>query len=253
MMPSWMHLLCDNDKFLVGFTGRGRLENRGHISEYDSFNICHYTGDNLQHIESCREMLSIELGIDEGRIIVPRQSHTCNVSVLDNGADLNDMSLIDIDGIVTKERRLLIGVNTADCLPVIIADSVNGVIGVAHAGWRGAVGGIIDVLIEKMIGVRADMAMSEAFIGPAICQSCFEVGEEVAALFPDSDVDRNGIKPHVNLHAFASERLMAGGISPERIHVSPSELCTRCHPDKFFSARFSGIVSGRNYSFVMLK
>lgn len=256
----WLHILHDDEYYTVGFTSRGLPRNahsaagRIQLSAYDSFNPCHYTGDDEAHVAECRKALAEALQVDESRLIVPRQTHSVNVLTLDDSFLPADAGrLEDVDALVTSMSDLVIGVSTADCLPVVVVDRNAGVAGVAHAGWRGAVGGIVDRLLDEMSAAGASAEDCHAYFGPAICPECFEVGDEVAVRFPQSCVITGFAKPHVDLPGFAAERLVAAGVPKGNIMSFDSSLCTRCHPDLFFSARASGIASGRNFTFVRLK
>ncbi len=257
--PDWLHWLYDGSALAVGYTSRGLDAVHQKFDEsygaYEGFNICHYTGDETAHVDSCRQKLCDALGVGLDSLIVPRQTHSVNVLVVDKPMSMGrDTELDGVDAVVTSTRGLVIGVSTADCLPVVIYDRNAGVAGVAHAGWRGAVGGIIDRTVDTMIDMGASASCMSVWFGPAICAGCFEVGEEVASRFPASCVERqSGLKPHVNLPEFAVGRLIESGVEAKNIHPFSTDLCTRCHPSRYFSARASGVNSGRNFTFVMLK
>ena len=227
------------------FTSRGDVT----YSPYSSFNVCHYVGDDIRHVSECRSRLCERLGISGDRLIVPRQTHSVNCAVIDS-VPAGPSVIEGVDALVTKLRGVVIGVSTADCVPVLLADAANGVIAAAHAGWRGAVGGIVSVTLNRMIGLGADPRYIMAVMGPCICKDCFEVGEEVAAQFPDECVVRvAGQKPHVDLPGYVASMLEAGGVS--RSSVVMPIACTKCEPDHYFSARALGINSGRNFSMIV--
>lgn len=249
---NWCHFFINDNEIVAGFTYRGINQDASNMSPYDKFNLCHYTGDDFAHIDQCKNELAEVLKISVKDIVVPRQTHSNRVLVVDS-SDIEGKSLENVDALVTKCKRMLIGVNTADCLPLIVIDERAGVTGVAHAGWRGAVNGVIENLLKTMKQEGSNMEDCKAYIGPTICEDCFEVGEEVAEQFPEDCVNRRFSKPHVNLPKFAHDILKTFGLKEENIISSPQELCTHCHPRIFFSARKEGINSGRNYSFVMMK
>lgn len=227
------------------FTSRGEVTD----SPYSGFNVCHYTGDDPAKVERCRVYLAGKAGIDPCKLIMPRQTHSINCRVIDSLPVVAD-DLENVDALVTSLPGVAIGVSTADCVPVLLADPVNGVIGAAHAGWRGAVGGIIGVTLDRMIALGADPRYIKAVMGPCICKDCFEVGEEVARQFPDDCVvDEEGRKPHVDLPAYVASILIAGGVAPEA--VAMPFACTKCDSDRYFSARALGISSGRNFSMIV--
>lgn len=142
------------------------------------------------------------------------------------------------DALVTDRAGLYVGVRTADCVPILIADPVRKVVAAIHAGWRGAARAIaVQVVraLEERFG--CEPARLVAALGPAICGDCYEVGPEVAALF-----DRWGIglpaasaRARLDLAEICRRQLLEAGLRTEGIAVS--RLCTRCLADEFFSYR----------------
>lgn len=222
-------------------------------SPYSGFNLCHYTGDTSAHISECRDSLSRHFDIPTERILTPRQTHSANVAVI-TSLPVEPSTLNEVDALVTNLHNIIIGVNTADCVPVVLLDPATGINGVAHAGWRGAVGGIVEATIQAMtrLGSRPDKI--KAAMGPSICQKCFEVGAEVAQFFDgDCVLQLPGTKPHVSLHKHISKTLLNCGLQQSNIIGFDDALCTRCHPDTYWSARKMGIKSGRIYTFIATK
>lgn len=242
-------ILHANQHILAATTQRGEEANRE--DSYSGFSLCHYTGDNTTHYGRCLRQLAAFAGVAEERVIVPRQTHSTNVHVV-TAANIHNRFPTDCDALVTTLRNVVAGINTADCVPVLLYDETAGVVAAAHAGWRGAVNGIIGHTVAAMASCGASADRIEAIICPAICVRCFEVGEEVARQFPATCVVRHdGTKPHVDLPAYVKLRLMETGLRDG--HINMTGQCTRCNPLRYFSARAIGINSGRNYSFVMLR
>lgn len=244
-IPSWIDPveIAPGVKALV--TCRGEIDD----SPYSGFNICHYTGDSPLHVAESRKALADYIGVADGCIILPRQTHSNRCKLIDS-VPVKAEELEGVDALVTRMKRVAIGVSTADCVPVLLADSQAGIIGAAHAGWRGAVGGVVENCVALMLAEGADVSRLKVAIGPCICLECFEVGEEVAGQFPESCVVRGEGKPHVDLPLFVKETLIKCGLKEDVIAMPSS--CTRCHPDRYFSARAAGIKSGRNFSMIML-
>lgn len=248
-MSETIDILYSSDKSLAATTRRGQ----GVLMEdpYSGFSVCIYSGDNENHYRENLRRLTDFLGIDEKHIVMPRQTHTSNVLVLHSLPDSPE-SLQDIDAVITNQKGLAVGVNTADCVAVLLVDEDNGVCAAVHSGWRGTVNNIAVKCVERMIETGADASSIKAFIPPCIHVECFEVGEEVAELFPSEYVNRElGSKPHIDLVSMIREQLKNSGIKSGNITASVD--CTRCNPDKYFSARALGVKSGRNFSFTMLK
>lgn len=219
---------------------------------YSGFNVCHYTGDDTAHISACREELARQSGIPTERMVIPRQTHSTNVLTL-TSLPVEGEKLENIDAIVTDLEDVIIGVNTADCVPVVLADPRAGIAGVVHAGWRGAVDGIVEETVRAMIELGAESSNIRAAMGPSICAECFEVGEEVAERFSEDCVVRiTGQKPHVSLHKHIVNILLKCGLNNDNITPFDRNLCTRCSPERFWSARKVGINSGRIFTFAII-
>jgi len=142
------------------------------------------------------------------------------------------------DALITDRPGLLVGVRTADCVPILIADPVRRAVAAVHAGWRGAAraiaAGIVNAL-QQSFGSRPEDLL--AAMGPAICASCYVVGPEVAQLFEPSSpaLRRRGDDIHLDLKEICRQQLIKAGVRADRI--AASDLCTRCLPEEFFSYR----------------
>jgi len=155
------------------------------------------------------------------------------------------------DGAVARTRHQVCAVLTADCVPVLLAARDGGVVGVAHAGWRGLANGIIEATLGRM-GVRArDVA---AWLGPGISQAAYEVGSEVYESFVRKDPGaseafRPGAagKYYADLYALARRRLDAAGVTS----VHGGGFCTFGEPERFYSYRRDG-VTGRMATLVWM-
>lgn len=241
-------ILEDNRIVTAGTTRRG-IEH-DFENPYAGFSLCHYTGNLPDNVAECRMQLATFISADINRIIIPRQTHSVNVHTITQ-TNLTDRFPEDCDALVTCVPDIIIGVNTADCVPVLLYDPENLVVGVAHAGWRGALNGIIENTVMAMESLGAIRSSLSAIICPSIGVECFEVGEEVAQLFPEIFVKRGyGIRPHVDLPGYVQSRLRSSGINDKTITMTG--ICTRCRNNEYFSARKLGIASGRNFSFIRL-
>ena len=147
------------------------------------------------------------------------------------------------DAIVTATRGLAVGVLTADCAPVLFADPEAGVVAAAHAGWRGALGGVIESALATMEMLGARRQRIRAAVGPCIGQAAYEVGPEFEQEFLAQDrvnarfFSRQApdARPHFDLRAYAEHRLLQAGLG----HVQCLAPCTYAHADDFFSYRRS--------------
>jgi YfiH family protein len=242
-------------------TVRGEVDKR---NAYSSVNLCDYVGDDALRVLDARLMLAMQLGVDLDDLVMPRQTHSCRVAVIDEGfrsmdIDRQEQALEGVDALVTKLPGVVIGVNTADCVPIALVDGQAGVIAVAHAGWRGTVGRIGKAVVDEMCRQGASAGRIQATMGPSICQECFEVGDEVVDAFQqahfnlDDIVVRNAAtgKAHIDLRAANRAVLTAAGVPDD--HIMLSQHCSRCEHDRFFSARRLGINSGRTFTGIYKK
>lgn len=236
---------------------------RGEVSEsaYSTFNITHYCGDAPEHVARCRAELCAELGIDDAHLVLPRQTHTDNVFVLDRKyfetfPEMRWRLLEDQDAVVTREPGVCIGVSTADCVPVLMYDAEARVVAAVHAGWRGMVKRIPVRALEVMETLGADARRVRVAVGPSIAQKSFEVGEEVVDAFLDAGfhpciLSRQEPKPHIDLWQACAMQLEAAGVALRNMQFAGIDTYER--HDEFFSARRLGIKSGRIFSGIMLK
>ncbi|HEU5481828.1 MAG TPA: peptidoglycan editing factor PgeF [Sphingomicrobium sp.] len=146
------------------------------------------------------------------------------------------------DALVTDKPGLLLGILTADCAPVLLADADAGVVGAAHAGWRGALSGVTDSAIEAMERIGAKRDRIAAAIGPCIAQPSYDVDNAFRQRFLDEDGandrffrDSPGGKPHFDLPAYVRHRLLAAGIG----EVETLCLDTCSDEERFYSYRRS--------------
>lgn len=223
---------------------------------YSGFNACHYTGDDATHVAACREELAAELGVSVDRLVIPRQTHSAKVAVVKEMPVSVDV-LEGVDALVTRMRDVALCINTADCVPVVMHDPDAGVIAAAHCGWRGIVNELLANTLGAMTELGAESGRIRAAMGTSICAGCFEVGEEVAQRFREAFggedgivIEKSGVRPHVDLGRAIRAKLLKAGLQPENVSL-PSE-CSRCNPQRFFSARAMGIASGRTLTVLML-
>ena len=237
-------------------TTRGKVDGR---NAYSGVNLCDYVGDDALRVLNSRIELSMQLGVDLDDLVMPRQTHSCRVAVIDEDyrsldIDQQEAALEGIDALVTRLTGVVIGVNTADCVPIVLADAQAGVIAVAHAGWRGTVGRIAQHVVEEMCRQGAAAGRIHAAMGPSICQGCFEVGDEVVEAFKKANFDLDAImrrhpdtgKAHIDLRVANRDVLVAAGVPATSVVIS--QHCSRCEHERFFSARRLGINSGRTFT-----
>lgn len=156
----------------------------------------------------------------------------------------------EADGIYTGDPELAVGVQTADCVPVLLGDPSSRLVAALHAGWRGAAGGILRVGVETLVGRGADRDALVAAVGPCICRHCFEVGPEVAEQFPGFVSPKRGApgKHLVDLGGAVVGALVEAGLAQERVERLP--ICNQCRRGDLYSYRGSGGTCGRGMGFI---
>jgi len=197
--------------------------------------------DNRAAVLENRARAAADLGVAPERLITPRQAHTDRCVVTDKPWTPDEPP--EADAVVTRTRGLAVGVLAADCAPVLFADAEAGVVGAAHAGWRGALGGILDSAIAEMTALGATPETIHAVVGPTISRDVYEVGNEFKETFlaqaPDNDVlfhtPPGGDRPHFDLPGYVCARLTAAGLR----NVTDLGLCTLQNESLFFSYRRS--------------
>lgn len=213
----------DEPGFVVGFTTRA-----GGVSDgpFSSLNLGRSTGDDHARVDENRRRACAALGADARRLSANRQVH----STLVNHAVAGVQGTVG-DGLWSAEPGVPMLALSADCVPIAVAAPGRGRLALLHAGWRGLSRGVVTAGVAAVRG-GADDAELAAAVGPSVGPCCYEVGDEVSALF-DADLTR---ERRLDLWE-ATERLLraAGVVRVERI-----DLCTMCNRELFFSHRRDG-------------
>ena len=187
-----------------------------------------------------------------------KQIHSTRVVVFDGPVKAEVISQGEGDALVTNQKQFLLVVRTADCVPILLVDHKAGVIGAIHAGWRGAVGGIVAKTIETCVEqFGSNVAHMHMAIGPSIGPCCYEIDAQVIEPLQTCYPDWLGVlqetkegKGMLDLKKLIWHQILASGI-PEQ-QVERIEECTRCRDDLFFSYRREGNVNGTMMSGIML-
>ena len=187
-----------------------------------------------------------------------KQIHSTRVAVFDGKVKAGVMPQGEGDALVTNQPQFLLVVRTADCVPVLLVDHKTGVIGAIHAGWRGAVGGIVPKTIQTCVEqFGSNVAHMHMAMGPSIGPCCYEIDAQVIEPLKTCYPDWLGVllettegKGMLDLKKLIWHQILASGI-PEH-QVERIEECTRCRDDLFFSYRREGKVNGTMMSGIML-
>ena len=220
---------------------------------YDSLNGGVGSGDDPEKVEKNRALAAGALGGAAADIRGLHQTHS-SIAI-----EAGDAARQEADALVSRQPGLILTILTADCAPVLLADAEAGVVGAAHAGWRGAVAGIIPSTIEKMIGLGAGPSNTTAVVGPSIQQSSYQVGEDlrdaVLAASPGSG-DCFAADPSPGHFRFDLPRYVLGQLKEAGVEAVAMDEDTY-GDDRFFSHRRAchggNPDSGRLMSMIRLK
>lgn len=181
---------------------------------------------------------AIDSVLPGARLVTVYQIHSANAVAVE--APWSDDRPPQADAMVTDRPGLLLGILTADCAPVLLADAIAGVVGAAHAGWRGALAGVTDATIGRMEELGASRERIAAAVGPCIAQPSYEVDQQFRENFLDEDPANarffspgDAGKPHFDLQGYAVHRLIAAGVH----QVESVRLDTYAQAGRFFSYR----------------
>ena len=230
---------------LAGLKGisHGFFTRQGGVSTgiYGSLNCGLGSRDNQADVSANRTRVAETLGAAPDGLLTLFQVHSTKAVVAKKPWAPD--AAPEADAVVTKIPGLAIAVLTADCAPVLFCDPEARVIGAAHAGWRGALSGIVESTIDAMVELGARRERIAATIGPAISQKAYEVGADYVERFltedpagsPFFDIDESSGEPHFDLPGYVAERLARAGL----ISISDLGLCTYCDETRLFSYRRS--------------
>jgi polyphenol oxidase len=228
------HIAADLPGARALFTTR-----RGGVSTgpYASLNLGLFTDDEPARVHANRDRLAALVGVPRGRFQQGRQVHGAHVRALSARPDPHEEPA-PADGQATSVPGVAPIVLVADCLPIALA--ARGAVAMVHAGWRGLAGGVMAEGVRAIHALGGSGPMVAA-IGPGAGGCCYEVGDEVRAMFAaHGDAVRNG--RNLDLKAIARRELQAAGVAA----VHDVGICTLCaEPGLFYSHRRDGGVTGR--------
>ncbi len=242
-----------------GFSTRiGGVSNQAHTA---SLNLAFGRGDADETVIENLRLFSEAMGIEAESVVRHTQIHSAIVSIADasmRGKGYFAHTDAEGDGFVTKDVDTALAVCTADCVPILMEDADSGVIGAVHAGWRGAAAGIAAECVRKMCALGAHTKNIRVAIGPAIHPCCYEVGEDFydavcGMLGKDTArlyVRAQGDRLHADIVGINLHFLLESGIADA--HIDRSDFCTCCHPELFYSHRFSKGKRGTMLSVISL-
>ena len=238
-----------------GFSTRLGGVSTGHCA---TMNISTTRGDDPAAVEENRRRIAKAIGVRAENMTYTNQTHTTNVAVVE--AKDRGKRFMETDGMVTNVPEICLVTFYADCVPLFFVDPVHRAIGLSHSGWRGTVGKMGKVTVERMREeYGTDPAQVVAAIGPSICQDCYEVSVDVIEkfrenfdkdLWPELFYEKADGKYQLNLWRANQAVLAEAGVPRENIAVT--NLCTHCNPDILFSHRSTGTARGNLSAFLAL-
>ena len=224
---------------------------RGGVSEgmFGSLNCGFGSGDVPENVAANREIAMASLGLPADRLVTLRQVHSATVVTVEQPWRREDSP--SADGLVTAVPGIALAVLAADCAPVLFYDPVARVIGAAHGGWRGALGGVVDATIARMAELGAGRRRIRAAIGPCIAQPSYEVGPEFPQRFIAEDPGNVGFFAPTraagrflfDLGGYIAHRLVRAGVV--RVGTVPHD--TVVDEQRFFSYRRACLRGERFY------
>lgn len=238
----------------------GFFTRRGGVSQglYESLNCGFGSGDSAENVTANRDRAMAMMDQQGDALITARQVHSATVLVVDK--PWPGEKAPEADGLVTKVPGIALGILTADCMPILLADPRAGVIGAAHAGWRGARSGIVEATVAAMETLGAKAKRIIAIMGPCIRQGSYEVGPEFRTTFlADSPANESFFAPSrqdgrflFDMPTYVYRRLDAIGL--KQTQMLQIDSCRET--DRFFSHRRATLkgeaACGRNLSAIIL-
>ncbi len=220
----------------------------GGVSDLPSnaLNLAYFKGDQKENVAENRRRFLKAIGAARARIITARQTHSNERCAIESPEEARGPQP-DCDAMTTRLGGVLLGIQTADCLPVLIGDPKTGATAAIHAGWRGTAGRITERTVADLMllhGVNSRDCI--AALGPAACAGCYEVGEDVIERYKKEfgywskllvNFKENG-KAHLDIRAANIQQLIFCGFTEDRIFVA--DYCTMHQNELFFSYRKEG-------------
>ncbi|GMR08092.1 MAG: purine nucleoside phosphorylase YfiH [Gammaproteobacteria bacterium] len=218
------------------------------VSPYDSFNLADHVGDDPAAVETNRQLLVNTLSLPSSPVWL-KQVH--GNAVIDVGSHPDNETVYEADASYTTRAGVVCAVMTADCLPVLMCDRQGSQVAAVHAGWRGLTAGVIEATVRSLTCAAADLLV---WLGPAIGQQHFAVGDEVRELFVAHDstaevafTSRGDAKWLADIHQLAWQRLVSIGVE----NIFGGGECSYENTGKFYSYRRDG-PTGRMASLIWM-
>ena len=247
-----------NPGLIVGFSSKN-----GGVSKtpYSTMNLGLHVNDTLEAVQSNRQRMAELIHFPLSNWVGAEQTHGIHIEKIakkdiGKGSLVYEDSFKSTDGFLTEDKGVLLTMCYADCVPLYFLHEDSGIIGLAHAGWKGTVGGIATEMIRKFESEGMDKKGIQVVIGPSICKNCYVVDERLITLV-EKLLEEKDNKPYNQIEEQQYELdlkqlnyllLLKAGINEENIKVT--NFCTSCHSEHFFSHRRDKGMTGRMMSFI---
>jgi polyphenol oxidase len=235
----------------LGTVRHAFLTRSGGVSEglYASLNCGFGSKDDPEHVAENRRRAAAAIGLPADALVTAYQTHSTRVAVVEWPHEPDNAP--EVDAMITGRPGIALGILTADCAPVLLADAEAGIVGAAHAGWRGAISGIIEETVAAMMQKGAKPGRICAAVGPCIGPRSYEVGPEFPAPFlAQNEANARYFRPApradhylFDLPAYVESRLHAAGV----VAIERSHADTCAEPERFFSYRRTVLDGQRDY------
>lgn len=254
-LPNWVHIFPD---LTVGFTTKNGGNSK---AAFDSLNMGFHVKDTAEIVCDNRQILAERLTFPLPNWVGAQQTHEINIKKISKhekgyGATNYETAFNGIDGFYTFENDILLTLCFADCVPIYFLHGESRAIGIAHAGWKGTVGGIAAEMIRKFQSEGIAANEISVAIGPSICENCYIVDDYVINLVHNK-LEDVAILPYTKISAHQYQLnlkecnrlfLIKAGVPSENIQVT--NLCTSCQSEHFYSHRRDQGKTGRMVSFI---
>lgn len=229
--------LINDDKYFSGFGTKALGDGRRKIT-----NIFKFFDSN---------------NINFSKIVIPEQIHSTNIDIFKSLIKEKWEKIEETDGLITKEKGIVLTVATADCTPIIFCDKENEIIGISHQGWRGSVKRMAQKMVDKVVEAGGKIDKIRVAIGPSIGECCYDIDDDRYYEFrAEFDGYSNKIfhyrsgRWYLNLAKLNFLLLLEKGVKKENIDFFP--FCTKCDEEMFFSfRREKKLLAGEMFNFIV--
>lgn len=254
-IESWMN---GDSGLLAGFSTKNGGVSQGGFS---GLNFGYHVGDDSAAVTKNRELLAQAVDFPLACWTGAEQTHEVKIQKITKadrgrGSDCYETSFLRTDGFFTDEKGILLTLCFADCVPLYFIDQDKGLIGLAHAGWKGSVGGIAKEMVSVFVQNGSHPSAISAIIGPCICKKCYIVDERVVKLV-EKILEGVEKKPYnqistgqysLDLKELNKQVLLRAGV--QQANILETSYCTNCHSDYFYSHRRDRGNTGRMLAFI---